>query len=152
MASRIASTVRRAAGLSLLDWRYLAIAVKELLVARIRHARQPVGKILRELQDKRVPSDGDTRGEVDLPRLSWAISAAAARTPWRSDCLLQAMAADRWLRRCRMQPEFFIGVAKHAGGQLRAHAWLRCGDAMVTGADDRNFTNLMEPISRATRQ
>ncbi len=33
MASRIASTARRAAGLALLDWRYLAIAVKELLLA-----------------------------------------------------------------------------------------------------------------------
>ena len=150
MASRIASTAKRAAGLSLLDWRYLAIAIKELLVARIRHATQPVGKILRELQDTRMQSDGDTRGEVDLLRLSWAIGAAAARIPWRSDCLLQAMAADRWLRRCGMQSEFFVGVAKDAGGKLKAHAWLRCGDAMVTGADDRNFTNLMEPISRAT--
>jgi hypothetical protein len=148
MASRIASTARRAAGLSLLDWRYLAIALKELLLARIRHASQPVGKILRELQDKRKQSDGDTRGEVDLMRLSWAIGAAAARVPWRSDCLLQVMAADRWLRRCGMQPEFFLGVAKDAAGQLEAHAWLRCGDAMVTGAVDRNFPNLMEPLAR----
>ena len=77
-------------------------------MARIRHASQPVGKILRELQDKRMQSDGDTRGEVDLLRLSWAIGAAAARIPWRSDCLLQAMAADRWLRRCGMQPEFSV--------------------------------------------
>ena len=152
MASRIASTARRAASLSQLDWRYLAIAVKELLIARIRHVSQPVGKILRELQDKRIQSDGDTRSEVDLLRLSWAIGAAAARVPWRSDCLLQAMAADRWLRRRGMQPEFFVGVTKDAGGQLEAHAWLRCGDAMVTGADDRNFTNLIEPISRATRE
>ena len=152
MASRIASTAKRAAGLSLLDWRYLAIAVKELLIARIRHASLPAGKILCELQAKRVQSDGNTRGEVDLLRLSWAIGAAAARIPWRSDCLLQAMAADRWLRRCGMQPEFFLGVAKDAGGQLEAHAWLRCGDAMVTGADDRNFTHLIEPISRATRE
>jgi hypothetical protein len=151
MDSRVASTARRAASLSLLDWRYLAIAVKELLMARIRHASEPVGKILRELQDERIQLDDDTRGEVDLLRLSWAIGAAAARVPWRSDCLLQAMAADRWLRRCGMQPEFFVGVAKDPGGQLEAHAWLRCGGAMVTGADDRNFTNLMEPISRATR-
>ena len=147
MISRIASTAKRATSLSLLDWHYLAIAVKELLHARIRHASRPVGKILRELQNERTQSDGDTTGEVDLRRLSWAIGAAAAWIPWRSDCLLQAMAADRWLRRCGMQPEFFLGVAKDAGGQLKAHAWLRRGDAMVTGADDRNFTNLIDPIS-----
>ena len=152
MASRIASASRRAADLSLQDWRYLAIAVKELLIARIRHASQPVGKILHDLQDERLQSNGDTRGEVDLARLSWAIGAAAARVPWRSDCLLQAMAADRWLRRYGMQPKFFVGVQKDAGGQLEAHAWLRCGDVIVTGANSRNFTTLVEPISRAVRE
>ena len=54
-----------------------------------------------------MQSYGDTRGEVDLLRLSWAISGAAAWIPWRPDCLLQAM-ADRWLRRCGMQPEFSV--------------------------------------------
>ena len=149
MASRIALVGKRAAGLSLQDWRHLAIAVKELLIARIRHASQPVGKILHDLE--RLQSS-DTRGEVDLARLSWAIGAAAAKVPWRSDCLLQAVAADRWLRRCGMQPKFFVGVQKEAGGQLEAHAWLRCGDVVVTGAHSRNFTTLMEPISRAVRE
>jgi hypothetical protein len=152
MASWIASTSRRAADLSLQDWRYLAIAVKELLIARIRHASQPVGKILQELQDERLQSDGDTRGEVDLARLSWAISAAAAKLPWRSDCVLQAMAADRWLRQCGMQPKFFVGVAKDAGGNLGAHAWLQCDGVTVTGANGQNFTCLIEPVPRPTQK
>src|SRR6476646_6345518 len=114
MASGIASTSRGVADLSLQDWRYLAMAVKELLIARIRHASQPVGKILNDLQEERPQPDCDTRAEVDLARLSWAISAAAARVPWRSDCLLQAMAANRCLRRYGVQPKFFVGVQKDA--------------------------------------
>ena len=152
MASRVASIARRATGLSFRDWRYLAIAVKELLIARIRHAIQPVGEILRELQDKRLRFDDNTRGEVDLARLSWAIRVAAARVPWRSDCLPQAMAADRWLRRYGIQPKFFVGVAKEASGSLKGHAWLRCGEMTVTGGNGRDFTIIIEPISRAVRE
>ena len=75
MVRRIASTSRRVASLSAIDWQYVAIAVKELLIARIRHAIQPVGGILRELQDKRLRFDDNTEGEVDWRaypgRLEW---------------------------------------------------------------------------------
>ena len=152
MVRRIASTSRRVTSLSAIDWRYVAIAVKELLIARIRHAIQPVGEILRELQDKRLRFDDNTRGEVDLARLSWAISVAAARVPWRSDCLPQAMAADRWLRRYGIQPKFFVGVAKEASGSLKGHAWLRCGEMTVTGGNGQDFAIIIEPISRAARE
>ena len=94
--------------------------MKELLIARLRLACQPVGKILRELRDRQ---EFDCYvGHVSLARLSWAIGVAAVGVPWRSDCLLQAMAADRWLRRCGLHPKFFVGVAKDAFGQLQAHA------------------------------
>jgi hypothetical protein len=152
MASRIASAAKRAAGLSLQDWRYLAIAIKELLIARIRLASQPVGKILHDLQDERSQPSSGARGEVDLARLSWAIGAAAARAPWRADCVLQAMAADRWLRRCAMRREFFVGVQKDGAGQLRAHAWMRSGDVPVTGANSEKFTILVGPTSRAEQE
>jgi hypothetical protein len=122
-----------------------------LFIARIRHAIQPAGKILHELQDEQLPSDGDASGEIDLARLSWAIGAAATRVPWRADCLPQAMAADRWLRRYGMQPKFFVGVAKSADGEIESHAWLHCNDVTVTGASRREFTILIEPNSQHTK-
>jgi len=138
--------------LSAIDWRYLAIAIKELLIARIRYTTQPVGKILRELQDERPKSDASLSGDVDLARLSWAIGAAAVRVPWRSDCLPQAMAADRWLRRHGLQPRFFVGIAKAADGQLEAHAWLQCHSIVVTGGISREFATLIEPVSPVPRE
>ena len=64
MAGQITETFRRAAGLSFLDWLYLAIAVKELLIARIRYATRTVGKILRKLQDERLACEGETGGRT----------------------------------------------------------------------------------------
>src|SRR5262245_44559583 len=102
------------------------------------------------MQDVQMRSDASSEGEVNLARLSWAICAAAARVPWRSDCLPQAMAAERWLRRYGMRPHFFVGVAKDAHGRLEAHAWLRCDDVTVTGGYGQKFTTFIEPVSRAS--
>jgi hypothetical protein len=137
--------------LSLPDWHYLAIAVKELCFARVRHATRPVGDILRVLQTGRPPSPAGRREEIDMARLSWALDAAAARGPWRSDCLLRVMAADRWLRRYGYEPKFFLGAAKLTAGQFGAHAWLRCGDVTVTGGSSKEFTELMMPPTSPPR-
>jgi hypothetical protein len=145
MARRIFDTLRGAPGLSLLDWRYLAIAVRELLIARIRHATQPTGKILLQLQEAGRPPKKVATGKVDVGRLSWAIAVAAAHVPWRSDCLLRAMAADRWLRRHQLQPQFYLGVKRNDAGGLAGHARLHFGDVTVTGDTLERFTMLIAP-------
>jgi hypothetical protein len=55
------------------------------------------------------------------------------------------MAADRWLRRGRLCPEFFLGVGKEPEGGIMAHASLRCDDVVVTGALSEQYTLLIEP-------
>jgi Transglutaminase-like superfamily len=147
MARRLLNKLRRAAGLTATDWRYLGIAVFELLRARVRFGREPVTKILKELQQQSAPSQGRAGPQVNLARLSWAIGAAAARVPWRSDCLLQAMAADRWLRRYGLSPQFFLGAQIPGPGRFQAHAWLYCNGLAVTGGTGEDFTTLLEPGS-----
>lgn len=146
--NRIAHLLRRASAQSLADWRYLAIAVKELAIARLRHATRPTSRIIQDLQASSSHSStvssasGITLAPSTTAELAWrarAIGAAAAIVPWRSDCLPQAMAADRWLRRDNMNPEFHLGVAKDPGGQLRAHAWLTCAGMTVTGGDFSDY-------------
>ena len=113
--SRIAHLVSLARAQSLRDWRYLGIAVKELAIARLRHAIQPASQIILDLQHLATAEPRPTRVAVDtqdLARRSRAIGHAAAIVPWRSDCLPQAMAAGRWLRRDNLRPEFHLGVAK----------------------------------------
>ena len=146
--SRIAHLVRRARAQSLTDWRYLAVAVKELAIARFRHATRPTSQIIQDLQARSAHSADVSRAPgtamppsttAELARRSRAIGYAAAIVPWRSDCLPQAMAADRWLRRDQMTPEFHLGVAKDEGGELRAHAWLTYAGSTVTGGDISDF-------------
>ena len=150
MPNKIASNLKRGAALSGLDWFYLAIAVKELFVARLCLAMRPASTIRRARQGgykKMNCSLANFTANVDISRLKWAISAAAPRMPWRSDCLPRALAAERWLRRCRLQPRLFIGVSKEATGGLKAHAWLQCKGVTVVGGEIRHFTVLMEPTN-----
>ena len=126
----------------------MAIAAKELLLARVRHATRPTGQIVRELRQRSLQNANNsacTACDIDIQRLSWAISVAAARVPWRSDCLIQAMAAVRWLRRHHLLADFHLGVAKDEQGGLKAHAWLCYGDLTVTGGQYDEFIRLIEP-------
>jgi hypothetical protein len=76
---------------------------------------------------------------ADKPFVSvvgWAIAAAAARTPWQSACLPQALCGLRMLGRRGIAAILRIGVAKSEPGgsnPLKAHAWLCCGARIVTG-------------------
>ena len=152
MSGRVFHKLARAGDLSLTDWRYLATAVQELFLARIRHGAQPIGRILRELQEAGVPYQGGAKGDVDLARLSWAVNAAAARVPWRSDCLVRVMAADRWLRRCQFRPDFYLGAGKNQVGEFEAHAWLHCNGIMVTGGHGEGFATLISPSRILSRE
>src|SRR5262249_7730157 len=138
---------KRAAQLTRLDWAYLATAAIELFVARVRLAARPADELLREIQTPLSPSRRPRvpPHEIDVKRLAWAIAALAPNVPWRSDCLIRAVAADRWLRRLNLQPNFYLGVAKDQQGNLVAHAWLRYGDMAVTGGRSDEFSTLLEP-------
>lgn len=72
-----------------------------------------------------------------------AVRSAANNTPWKSVCLPQAVACQWMLKRRRIAATLYLGVAKKADeqGELAAHAWLRCGDAILTGgAGHKQFT------------
>lgn len=53
--------------------------------------------------------------------------------PWKSKCLDQAMAAQRMLRRRRLQTTLYFGLTRNKNHILIAHAWLRCGDCWIVG-------------------
>jgi hypothetical protein len=65
--------------------------------------------------------------------VGWGIGAAAARSPWRSKCLEQAIAAKMMLRRRGIHSTLYLGVTSDP---IAAHAWVRVGDWNVTGGQD----------------
>ena len=140
--------IRRAAQFTGSDWRYLTIAIFELLAARIRLSTVATEKIVHELQALLSASPRQSKSpwtKIDVERLSWAIAVAAEHVPWRSDCFIKTIAADRWLRRHDLQADFYLGVAKDEQDVFAAHAWLRHGDFTVTGGRYDRFSTLIEP-------
>jgi hypothetical protein len=72
-----------------------------------------------------------------------AVRSSANYTPWESVCLPQAVAAKWMLRRLRIPGTVYLGVMKDEKipEKLAAHAWLRCGPVIITGAKGhRQFT------------
>jgi hypothetical protein len=140
--------VQRLACLGLADWRYLLIASVELLVARVNFSAVAAEKLLRELRAPLSVTSGDQKtslAKTDVERFAWAIAVAAQHVPWRSDCLVRVLAADRWLRRHSIRPDFYLGVTKDEEGALIAHAWLRYGDLTVTGGKYDRYSKLIGP-------
>lgn len=83
-----------------------------------------------------APGSVDSAQAVDVAR---ALSAVAARLPWTSTCLAQALAGARLLHGKGLQAMLTLGAAKRPaagleGDPVLAHAWLDHGDVTVTGA------------------
>jgi hypothetical protein len=150
MPPRLVAELVRVAKLPWRDLLFLGIATHELALARLRH-REPIDAILRRLQAIPDETSGARQPPpitlTEVRRISWAIAAAAKRVPWRSDCLLQAMAAHRWLRRKGLQAAVFVGVRRDDQGQLIAHAWSHHGELTITGGRHDEFHVMLGPSS-----
>ncbi len=76
-------------------------------------------------------------GEV-VARIQRAIRTASNHTPWKVECLGQALAASVMLRLRRIDGTVYLGIAKEGQHDVIAHAWLRSGQTIVTGASGRD--------------
>ena len=70
-----------------------------------------------------------------IERIAYVIPRVAARLPWRTDCLVQAIAAKRWLARSGIVSRLHFGVPREKQPEFEAHAWLTVGERIVTGGD-----------------
>lgn len=71
------------------------------------------------------------------------ITRMAARVPWRSDCLVQALAGQQWLARAGIVSKIVIGTAKCDDGGLEAHAWLHQQRQIVMGGNISGYQRLL---------
>jgi hypothetical protein len=80
-----------------------------------------------------------------IERVAFVIPRVAARLPWRADCLVQALAAEHWLKRAGILTTLTLGVPKDKSTTFEAHAWLSAGDRIVTGGDISGYVPLARP-------
>lgn len=76
--------------------------------------------------------------ECEINRIAFAIGAMGARVPWRSDCLVQALAAQHWLASRGVGSTLHLGV-KASGAPIDAHAWLKIGDRVIIGGEVADY-------------
>lgn len=70
-----------------------------------------------------------------LENIRLSILRASNRSPWRTKCFEQALAAKMMLKRRKYISTITFGVHKsiEPSGRITAHAWLECNGYIVTG-------------------
>lgn len=106
-----------------------------LAIARIMIVVMP----FRHLSARLSATNNSTQIEPDqglLQRIAYAVSAAANNVPWRSDCFPQTIAARMLLKRIGYASTIHFGVDRVGENGLKGHAWLTCGETVVTGGGE----------------
>lgn len=146
-AAQSSSVPETGKALRLRDARWAVPMTLEALVRLIR-ARRAFGR----LQAREIPDRNATAAQSESPgmadevladRVGFVIARLAKRLPWRSDCLIQAIAAQDWLARHHMASEIRIGVERPESGPFAAHAWLVRHERIITGGDIGRYSLLL---------
>jgi hypothetical protein len=125
--------------------RYLGAALWHLLAAKVLHLRLSAPRILARLREK----PGAEAAGLDPALMHWALYGVGRRLPWRSDCLIQALAAKRWLDRAGGSATLRLGVRRTDDGGLMAHAWLSIGEAAISGGP---IVEALTPLTGSTEE
>lgn len=122
-------------------------ACAELLRARLHLARSSSDSIA-QLASYEAPASDHRPRELpdDIRRVAYLIPRVAACLPWRTDCLVQALAARRWLASLGHDSRLYIGSRKQ-GDRFDAHAWLTWQGQIVTGGDITGFARFVRSES-----
>jgi hypothetical protein len=112
-------------------WLLLAIARLILLFIPFRKIAPLLGRNIIIQQPLLLSKNGASLQQ----RIRTAISRAHKRSPWRTACFEQAIAAKIMLRSRKTISIVYFGVQKKedAANSILAHAWLERGGIMVTG-------------------
>ncbi len=110
---------------------FLGLARLGVLILPFRWLAKSLGQHRREDQTDLQPED------LKLARMiGGSVRSAVNYTPWESVCLPQAVAAKWMLQRRRIPGTVYLGVMKDGNKpeKLAAHAWIRSGRVILTGA------------------
>ena len=71
-----------------------------------------------------------------LKTISQAIQIMSRYTFWESECLVKSIAGMKMLERRKIESTIYLGISKDENNKLIAHAWLRSGPFILTGAKE----------------
>ncbi len=119
-------------------------AFYRLLAARLAILIFPFRKIAPRLGEhmKETPMEEQPHYTRTLLQIRRALRRAGHYTPWESACLVQSIAGKMMLKRRKIPSTLYLGVAKEKKEKrkLKAHAWLRSGNIILTGQKGVNLS------------
>jgi hypothetical protein len=125
------------------EWRLLTEAGVLLVAVRLALWVVPFRRLagrFGKAMEVSPSTETDVQRAAVIP-IGWAVQGLGERLPWMSQCLVQALAATWMLQRRRIPSTLYFGLAKDSSGQLKdllAHAWVRSGTQVLTGARGRD--------------
>lgn len=142
--NKVFRKIYKAKYLTLRDWGGIFAASVALLRARIQFARLPIKVIFGKLGFAPQGSDLLTEDQqIIAVRISKSVRLAAANLPWRTDCIIQAMAAQHLLKRHEIKSSGFVGINRSNDNLATAHMWLKTGDIFITGQTSKKFKSVI---------
>ena len=78
-------------------------------------------------------ADGPNQHKARLSTIAQAIEIASKYAFWKPMCYTQALTGKIMLKRRSMESTVYFGVKKGRDEKTKGHAWLRCGNVIVTG-------------------
>lgn len=108
----------------------------ELVRARLIFARLKAKAIPERNRQSKASASANHKVKASaVARMTYVLPRISDRLPWRSDCVIQAVAAQNWLMALGGASEIQIGVENPKDGEFGAHAWLLYRGQVVTGGD-----------------
>lgn len=85
---------------------------------------------------------GPARHEL-VAQIAWTVPRVARFLPFRADCLVQAMAAQDWLRENGVSARLTVGIRQGDDYPLESHAWLSIGGEVIVGGEIADFAEVL---------
>lgn len=122
-------------------WLFLAMARSLIFFVPFRKLLPVLGRTVNQEEAKKMVFN-QTASWDSLNAVRLSIRRASHKSPWRTKCFEQALAARMMLRRRGVWSVVFFGVNKYPSDcskKLTAHAWLMCSGMSVTGGGDNSM-------------
>ena len=127
-------SIQRLHQLSWREWKLLAEAFILSAYCRFLIHFVPLKKFATSMGDYGKESEpSKVKNSQELQTISKAITRISRRVPWRCLCYEQAFIGKLMLNHRKIPATIYFGVANSDRNKLMAHAWLRCGDIIITG-------------------
>jgi len=118
------------------------ISFKHLVITTLFPMRWYTNKL--GLKGKETSFSINENDLVLVRRIEKAMRRVQKYFPIKVKCFPAALTAKTLLKKNNIQSTIYLGVKKSSNDKMIAHAWLRCGNIIVTGKEEmNNFTPLI---------